>query len=115
MIAKKYRLNEKEFRKVLQKRKPFFSYGMIANVLPNRVGYARIGILLSGKQCRGSVNRNSFRRFTYDLSRPFLDGIGHDIVFVPKKGKILDHKNPEDFSEMKKDIQFLWKILVREL
>ncbi len=50
MISKKYRLTEYELRKVLQKKKPFFSYGLIANTLANKLGHARIGIIFSGKQ-----------------------------------------------------------------
>ena len=72
MIAKKYRLAEKEVKKVLSRRKPFFANGMVANVLPNTLGYARVAIVLGGKQAPGSVNRNYFRRRTYDLSAPFL-------------------------------------------
>jgi RNase P protein component len=72
MIAKKYRLIEKEVKKVLSRRKPFFAHEMVANVLPNTLGYARVAIVLGGKQAPGSVNRNFFRRRTYDLSYPFL-------------------------------------------
>ena len=114
MIAKKYRLTENEFKKVLSRRKPFFAHGMVANVLPNRLGYARIGILLGGKQAPGSVNRNYFRRSTYDLSRASLEKVGLDIVFVMKKGKPLDHKDPLMYDALKKDIEFLWKIVIRE-
>ncbi len=49
MIAKKYRLSERELRKVFAQKKPFFSYMMIANVRKNNLSYSRIGILLSGK------------------------------------------------------------------
>lgn len=115
MIAKKYRLTENEFRKVLSRRKPFFSYGMVANIVPSKLEYARVGIVLSGKQAPGSVNRNIFRRWAYDLSRPFLDGLSVDVVFVLKKGKVLDHKNPEARGEMKQDIEFLWKTITKEI
>lgn len=50
MIAKKYRLTEKEVKKVLAKRKPFFSHTLVANTYSNTLSYARIGIVLSGKQ-----------------------------------------------------------------
>lgn len=72
MISKKYRLTENEVKKVLAKRKPFFSDHIVANVLPNKIGHARIGIVLSGKQTRGSINRNAYRRMIYDTTKPLL-------------------------------------------
>jgi hypothetical protein len=47
MIAKKYRLSENQVKKVLKKKKPFFAYGVVANVIANDVGYARIATILS--------------------------------------------------------------------
>lgn len=52
MIAKEYRLTEREVRKVLSRKKPFFSYVFIANVLENKLEHGRCGILLSGKVAR---------------------------------------------------------------
>lgn len=52
MIAKKYRLTEKEVKKVLARRKPFFGRILIANTAPNRVGHARLGVILSSKQTK---------------------------------------------------------------
>lgn len=37
MIAKKYRLQEREVKKVLHKGKPFFSYSIVFNVIPNKL------------------------------------------------------------------------------
>ncbi len=75
MIAKHYRLKENEVKKVLAKRKPFFSHHMVANVFPNNTSHARIGIVLSGKQTRGSVNRNTYRRLIYDTAGTYLTSI----------------------------------------
>ncbi len=85
MIAKEYRLTEREVRKVLSRRKPFFSYIFIANTSDNKEKHARVGILLSSKVARGSVNRNFWRRKFYDLSLQYLDNLPIDIVLVPKK------------------------------
>lgn len=85
MIAKEYRLTEHEVRKVLSRRKPFFSYMFIANTLSNTTKTGRIGILLSSKVARGSVNRNYWRRTFYDISKQYLHDMPIDIVFVPKK------------------------------
>jgi ribonuclease P protein component len=86
MIAKQYRLSEKEVKKVLAQRKPFFSHHLVANMKENTLGYGRFALILSAKHAKGSVNRNHYRRLFYTLSRAFLHEIGSiDIVFVGKK------------------------------
>lgn len=85
MISKEYRLTERELRKVLSRRKPFFSYMFIANILENKTGHGRLGILLSSKVARGSVNRNFWRRRFYDASLPNIEHLSYDVVLVPKK------------------------------
>ncbi|GAB0175299.1 MAG: hypothetical protein HHAS10_11780 [Candidatus Altimarinota bacterium] len=114
MIAKKYRLTENEVQKVLRARKPFFSHILVANVFPNKFGYARIGIVLSAKQTRGSVNRNSIRRMVYDLCRDELQKTSNDIVFVAKKGTIFDYKNQAHCSNIQRDIVFLLRNIVNQ-
>ena len=111
MIAKKYRLTENEVKKVLAKRKPFFSHMMVANVFANKLGHARIGIVLSAKQTRGSVNRNSFRRMIYDLTFDSLSKISYDIVFLCKKGIVLDHKNDTSRSSIIRDVEFILRTI----
>jgi hypothetical protein len=49
MISKEYRLTERELKKVLSKRKPFFSYVFVANILDAASDHGRCGILLSSK------------------------------------------------------------------
>jgi ribonuclease P protein component len=85
MIAKEYRLTEREVRKVLSRRRPFFSYMFIANILENKTTHGHLGILLSSKVARGSVNRNFWRRRFYDISLPYVEDLPLDIVLVPKK------------------------------
>ena len=111
MIPKQYRLNENEVKKVLRFRKPFFAYGFIANILPNKVGHNRFGVIFSGKHTRTSITRNFFRRRLYDTVADICKGGSHDIVFVPKKGKIFHHKNLEDVAGFDKDVGFLKKLL----
>jgi hypothetical protein len=41
MIKKIYRLKEREVKKVLSKRKPFFSYGIVLNIFKNKLDYNR--------------------------------------------------------------------------
>jgi ribonuclease P protein component len=114
MIAKRFRLQENQVKKVLQKKKPFFAYGVVANVIPNSLGYARIATILSGAQTRWSVNRNTLRRRVYDLSSPFISGLWVDIVYMFKKKTLLDSKDPSLMAEIEKDIPFLMKKIKQE-
>lgn len=109
MISKEYRLTENEFRKVLARKKPFFSYVWIANTMENRSSHGRCAILLSWKCTKWSVNRNYWRRKFYDISRTCLDTIPLDVVLVPKKWTILDYKNQQHIAEFEKNILFLYK------
>ncbi len=111
MIAKKNRLTEYQLRKVLARKKPFFSYMFIANILQNKEKIGRAGILLSGKCTKWSVNRNFWRRKFYDLSLPYLEQWDCDIVFVPKKWIALNYKDSLQFAEFEKNITFLYKTI----
>ena len=114
MISKKYRLTENEVRKVLNRKKPFFSYVWIANTTPNKLDHGRCGILLSSKVAKGSVNRNFWRRTYYDLSLPYITMLPLDMVLIAKKGTILDYKNEIHIVEFKKNIQSLYRHIVSE-
>ena len=115
MISKEYRLTERELRKVLSRKKPFFSYIFIANTLTNKAPHGRCGILLSSKCAKGSVNRNFWRRMFYDMSLSTLLRINMDVVVVPKKWTVLDHKNQETIAEFQKNILFLYKKIEESL
>jgi ribonuclease P protein component len=114
MIAKKYRLTENEVKKVLKKKKPFFAYGVVANVVPNGLGHARVAMILSGAQTRWSVNRNTLRRRIYDLSSPYIVGLSVDIVYMFKKKTLLDSKDRTLMTEIEKDIPFLMRKIKQE-
>ncbi|NRH20604.1 hypothetical protein HOO68_00985 [Candidatus Gracilibacteria bacterium] len=109
MISKEYRLTEREVKKVLNRKKPFFSYTCVANTLDIKNKHGRCGILLSSKCTKGSVNRNFWRRKFYDISLPFLDATPLDIVLVMKKGTVLNYKNEGDILEFEKNLQFIYK------
>lgn len=85
MIAKVFRLTESDVGKVLKRKKPFFSYSIVANVTKNQLAHARFGIILSGKVTKTSVDRNFYRRLFYETARPYIERDGMDIVFVAKK------------------------------
>ena len=52
MIKKIYRLKENEIKKVLKFKKPFFSYNLVANFIPNKLPYSRFAIFLSSKHAK---------------------------------------------------------------
>ena len=111
MLKKAYRLSENEIRKVLKFKKPFFSYGWIANTSQNRIGHNRFAVFFSGKNTRTSITRNFFRRKFYDLVAIMKDVGKLDIVFVPKKGKTFDKNSKDDIVTFENDIKFLLKTI----
>jgi hypothetical protein len=46
VISKKNRLTEREVKKVLGKSKPFFSYGIVLNYIPNKLTHNRFAIVI---------------------------------------------------------------------
>ncbi len=109
MIRKVNRLKEKEIKKVLKHRKPFFSYNLVANYCTNWLPYSRFAIFLSWKNCKTSISRNFFRRRFYDESSNYVSKWWMDIVLMPKKWKVFDKKTPECIVEFRKDLKFIYK------
>lgn len=105
MLSKKFRLKEKEVRKVLQRWKPFFSYDLVLNHLPNKLNISRFAIVIWSASVQSGVERNFFRRRFYDLVRDYVWKINwYDLVFVVKKKTKLDKKNIDNY---KNNIKFL--------
>ena len=110
MITKEHRLIERDIRRVLKFKKPFFSYSVVANVAQNRIGKPRFGSVFPAKAVTGSVSRNFFRRRSYDLARPYLENpSASDVVIVPKKGKPLDHRDPVAVAAFENDVSQLYR------
>lgn len=117
MISKKYRLTEREVKKVLQRWKPFFSYGIVLNYIKNKSDYNRFAIVIWSKSVKTNVERNFFRRTFYDLVTPMIRDssleikktkqVNYDFIFVVKKQNKLDVKNKDNLKNFKKDIWFL--------
>ncbi|MDD3145541.1 MAG: ribonuclease P protein component [Candidatus Gracilibacteria bacterium] len=109
MIAKKYRLTEKETKKVLHKGKPFFSYGIVLNIMKNTLDYNRFSIVIGGKSVNTNVDRNFFRRKFYDKCNGNIDNNGqsYDLVFVVKKQTKLEKKEETSIITFEKDLNFL--------
>ena len=85
MLAKRYRLKEREVKKVLHKGKPFFSYSIVFNVFPNKLSHSRFAIVIWWKSVPNNVVRNTYRRMFYKLAYLLKDKNYWDIVCVVKK------------------------------
>ena len=114
MIKKIYRLKEREVKKVLGKTKPFFSYGIVLNMKPNREGFNRFAIVIWGKSVNTNVTRVFFRRKFYDFisaSSIFFDfkntSKKYDFVFLVKKQTKLDKNDKKAILDFEKDLSFL--------
>ena len=108
MLAKIYRLKEREVKKVLHKGKPFFSYSIVFNVIPNRLGYSRFAIVIGWKSVPNAVIRNSYRRLYYDIASKYVYKNIWDVVCVVKKQTKLD-KTPQSFNKVTSEINYLFE------
>lgn len=113
MISKEYRLNEKECKKVLQKWKPFFSYGIVSNSFTNRLPSNRFWIVIWSKSVNSNVTRNFFRRRFYEKVRLLINKNKNnkyfDYVFVVKKQTKLDKRIEKTIISFDKDLDFVIK------
>ncbi len=115
MISKKFRLTEREVKKVLKWWKPFFSYWIVSNSISNKLEYNRFAIVISWKSVKSSVERNFFRRRFFDETKNYIFSClkgGYDFVFIVKKENKLDKKDKKNINTYGRDIEFLFsKIL----
>jgi len=110
MLQKIYRLNEKEVKKVLMQKKPFFSYWVVLNTHTSKSGFWKFAIVIGSKSVINNVHRVFFRRLFYSIiEQKYSQITAWDFVFVVKKNILLDKKNLESRESFKKDILFLLK------
>ena len=108
VLAKKYRLTEKNTKRVLHKWKPFFSYGIVLNLEKNKYNHNRFAIVIWSKSVISSVHRNYFRRRFYDLMKDKLDYKAWiDMVFVVKQKTKLNLNDKNSINSFVKDLNFL--------
>jgi len=109
VIAKKYRLTEKETKKVLHKWKPFFSYWIVLNIMKNTLCYNRFSIVIGWKSINTNVDRNFFRRKFYNKcsSNINVNWESYDLVYVVKKQTKLEKKQETSIITFEKDLNFL--------
>lgn len=108
MISKKFRLTERQTKKVLQKWKPFFSYWIVLNHIRNNLDYNRFSIVIWAKSVNNNVCRNFFRRRFFDFIKinNFFEW-WKDYVFVIKKQTKLDKSDKKSIFSFDKDLDFL--------
>lgn len=108
MLKKKFRLREREVKRVLQKWEPFFSYDVVLNTKKNNFNYNRFAIVISSKSVYSNVERNFFRRRFYDfISKSEIQKKWNDFVFVVKTKVKLDKKNILSLKSFYKNLNFL--------
>lgn len=108
MISKKFRLTEKQVKRVLHKWKPFFSYWIVVNYWKNKIWYNRFSIVIWAKSVNNNVERNFFRRRFYNLIKNNINcDFWYDFVFVVKKLTKLDKKDKKSIFSFDNDIKFL--------
>ncbi len=108
MISKKFRLTERQTKKVLQKWKPFFSYWIVLNHIRNNLGYNRFSIVIWAKSVNNNVWRNFFRRRFFNFVQTNNVFVWwSDYVFVIKKQTKLDKNDKKSIFSFDKDLDFL--------
>lgn len=108
MIKKKFRLRERDVKRVLQKWEPFFSYNIVLNKFRNKLDYNRFAIVISSKSVNTNVERNFFRRRFYDFIRnKGIEKKWFDFVFVVKTKSKLSKKDEKIINLFFKDLSFL--------
>ena len=108
MLAKKYRLQEREVKKVLHKGKPFFSYSIVFNVIPNKLGYSRFAIVIGWKSVPTNVVRNTYRRAYYNICQKYIGKSYGDVVCVVKKKTKLGREDVE-VQKIESEINYLFE------
>ncbi len=112
MIFKKYRLKEKEVKRVLWKWKPFFSYWIVLNSLINKFENNRFAIIIWAKSVNNNITRNYFRRLFHDIvkdkiKKEVVNWKYKDFVFVIKKQTKLDKNNKKTILSFMSDLNFI--------
>lgn len=108
MLAKKFRLHEREVKKVLHKGKPFFSYSIVFNIIPNKLSYSRFAIVIWWKSVPNAVVRNMYRRMYYNLAHKYIKYNFWDVVCVVKKQTKLD-RNKQTQNKIRSEINYLFE------
>lgn len=100
MLFKKWRLNQKDFKKVLRKGRAFKEDSLILKALDNSLKKTRIGFLVTKKNFSKAVLRNKIKRKMREIIRLEFEKIknGFDLVFIFLPG--IEKKESKDLREI---------------
>jgi len=93
-----------EFARVYKHGKSVADRNLVLYVLPNKLGYTRLGLSIS-KKVGKSVTRNRIRRLIKEIFRlNFKSDKSYDIVFIARI-----RSNEADYAELKRSMRYLFK------
>lgn len=91
-----------EFSKVYKRGKSFADKYLVIYILPNKLGYTRVGLSVS-KKVGNSVKRNRIKRLIRETFRlNYLSNGNYDIVFIARV-----RSNDADYAKIEKSMKFL--------
>ncbi len=91
-----------EFSKVYKRGKSFADKYLVMYILPNKLGYTRVGLSVS-KKVGNSVRRNRIKRLIRETFRlNYLSNGNYDIVFIARV-----RSNDADYAKIEKSMKFL--------
>ncbi|GAU75788.1 ribonuclease P protein component [Fusibacter sp. 3D3] len=91
-----------EFSKVYKRGKSFADKYLVMYILPNKLGFTRVGLSVS-KKVGNSVRRNRIKRLIREAFRlNYLSNGNYDIVFIARV-----RSNDADYAKIEKSMKFL--------
>jgi len=103
-LEKYHRLRDRaRFEEILDHGERLHGTAFILLYLPNTLSFARLGIIVSKRKCKLSVDRNYVRRIVreqFRLNQQLLSG--HDLIVLLKKN--LNHKDKTLQSQFQKQL-----------
>lgn len=109
MLSKSHRLTKKEFQDVYKKRVFFTPFFVVHALFPAPTPITKFSVVISKKNAKEAVLRNSIKRKYYRALVPVIKNIQDStwcIVFVNKQGMELDdQKLSEELNKIINTIQ----------
>lgn len=111
MLPAAYRLkNKKDFERVAQKGRRFFSTFFIARISPTPLDHPKVGVIISGKVAKQAVVRNRLKRWIMNDVQTQIDMLcPTEYVLIPKK-----HIVNESHSALTADLTVLLRKIHEE-
>ncbi|MBD3359435.1 MAG: ribonuclease P protein component [Candidatus Buchananbacteria bacterium] len=107
MLEKKQRLTKKkEFEKITQRGKAYYSPILILKILKNDLSYSRFGLIVSNKVSKKASQRNLIKRRIREIIRLNLNRInaGYDILIIVSPKIIAQDKKVLKYQAIEKSL-----------